>query len=119
MSECVTVLTEKKVTAKKPHKCKECSRVIEIGEQYLYETYVGPYRGDPFRVHKTCKHCIPMRELAMECDSDGMFWYGGIYEQLCDTGLSEDRDQWKIRLAIAGMSRQWKQKDGKMWRVLT
>lgn len=119
LSECVTVLTAKFVNAKKDHKCKECRRTIEVGEKYFYETYVGPYRGDPFRAHKTCRHCYPLRDLAMNLDSDGMFWYGMIYDQLSESEWSQDKAEWKVRLAIAGMRRKWKRKDGKMWRVLT
>ena len=119
MSDCVTLLTEKRVTASKQHKCCECGRTIEVGEKYLYEAYVGPVRGDLFKVHKTCRHCEPVRSIVMDIDSDGMFWYGMMYEQLCESGVSQDKAEWKVRLAIAGMSRKWKQKDGKIWRVLT
>jgi len=112
--ECVKILTEKNVVAKKQHKCGECSRVIEVGETYLYESFVG----DGFGTHKTCRHCVPVRDIAMAIDSEDMFFYGMIESQLWESGASDDPSEWKVRLAIAGMNRKWKRKDGKMWRVM-
>lgn len=112
--ECVQVLTDKMVTARKQHKCCECNRIIEVGEKYRYEAFIG----DDFCIHKTCRHCSPVRILAMDIDSEGMFFYGMIQEQLCDSSLADDPAQWRVRLAIAGMRRKWKRKDGKMWRVI-
>jgi hypothetical protein len=54
----------------------------------------------------------------MDTDSEGMFFYGMILEQLWDSDASKDPAEWKVRLAIAGMNRKWKRKDGKMWRIL-
>lgn len=51
--------------ARKQHKCKECSRRIEPGERYHYETFRSD--GD-FTQHKTCAHCMVLRNwLSAEC----------------------------------------------------
>lgn len=111
--ECVQVLTDKTLTARKQHKCGECNRVIEVGEIYRYEAFIG----DGFDTHKTCRHCSPIRNIAMDIDSEGMFFYGMIQEQLWESSAVDDPSEWKVRLAIAGMRRKWKRKDGKMWKV--
>lgn len=46
-------------TAKKQHKCCECKRIIEIGEQY--ENYSGKWNGN-FDYFKTCSDCLSVRK---------------------------------------------------------
>jgi hypothetical protein len=73
IDESVQMLSQKKVTAKKAHKCGECNRDISIGETYLKETYV--YDGK-ISMEKTCMDCLSIR--------DNLFcsWY---YQALLET----------------------------------
>ena len=74
VDECANLLSEKKVTAKKAHKCGECDRTIPAGETYLREAYV--YEGD-FRSETTCLDCLSIRDNLF-CD----WYYGTILETL-------------------------------------
>lgn len=48
-----------KLTASKQHKCDECFRAIQPGEQYEYA--VGKWNGD-FDRFKTCSRCLALKE---------------------------------------------------------
>ena len=46
-------------TARKPHRCGECGRIIEPGEKY--ENAVGKWDGD-FCTEITCADCLSLRK---------------------------------------------------------
>jgi len=110
MSDWVMVLSEGDRTAKKIHRCDECLRKISIGESYHHEFYVdGSYSG----YHKTCQHCMAIRQYVLVHINDTF-----IYGQLIDEIGNGPMESWKDRLMYAGYRRQWKRKDGKMWKVI-
>ena len=65
--------------ARKPHKCGECDREIELGERYERCAYVQ-YRGERPSHHLTCRHCVAARTwLQIEC---GGWCFGGVQMDL-------------------------------------
>ena len=54
---------EKLVTARKQHRCSECRRPIQPGEQY--RRIFGIWRRDAF-AYKQCKECIDVFEQAID-----------------------------------------------------
>lgn len=72
-----TLLRDKMVTARKPHQCHECRRVIPIGEEYRHEATTYEGRAS---THKTCLDCNSIREVLCR---DGFYW-GGIRELVRD-----------------------------------
>ena len=54
--------------ARKQHKCCECCKPIERGQQYEYTSGVWDGRGDSF---KTCLSCVRIRA---ECEANGSRW---------------------------------------------
>lgn len=74
--------------ARKPHRCSECARPIEKGEQYVCTR--GMWDGN-ISVYKRCAHCEVLREwLAAEC---GGWMYGDVVsdvrEHIQDYGVSQ------------------------------
>lgn len=63
-----SMLVEKYLSARVPHKCHECDAVIQKGEAYYKE--VSVYDG-VVATHKTCVDCMSLRD-AFFCD--GWFW---------------------------------------------
>lgn len=90
-------------TARQPHRCGECYRVIQPGERYLVAT--GRQNGE-FWTAKQCAHCMRAAELLTEhCRG---FLFGGVQEDLeqhVDCGLP-----WSMAAArhVVGMRRQWR-----------
>lgn len=110
----VLVLSSNTPTAKKQHKCMECRRMIEPGEKYLLENYVWEGK---FSSHKTCTHCQVVREFILQ--EDDVFYYGMIDDALWNLdSYGTNRSAMLARLMTSGMHRQWKRRDGKMWRPL-
>jgi hypothetical protein len=70
-----TLFEEKIVTARKPHKCGECRRSIEMGEEY--EHTKGLWEGR-FETHKTCSECRAIRS-AFFCNG---WFYGQVIHDL-------------------------------------
>ena len=69
--------SKKIVTGRKPHKCVECLRAIETGEQHEYA--VGKWDGC-FDQIRTCMECVSLRtELNPEC-----YVYGGLIDEVSD-----------------------------------
>ena len=57
--ESPTVYSLTKPVARQVHKCTECGRAINPGDQY--EKVFGVWDGDA-GTHKTCARCVAMRE---------------------------------------------------------
>ena len=112
-SDCNTVLRESRQKAKKEHRCRECGRVIQIGELYLYEAMLEP--DGWFCDHKTCRHCERVREwLVRTC---GGFVYDMIREDLSEHVKEEYDIPVSIKMASIGMARRWRRRDGSLWRL--
>lgn len=62
-------------TARKPHVCGECGKIIQTGELYEYTT--GKWDGE-FSKHFTCSVCVEIRDMFF-CDG---WFYGQIREAL-------------------------------------
>lgn len=110
MSGYAKVLQDTSRTARKVHRCDECKREISIGEPYRYEFYVYGSINDS---HRTCRHCLSMRNFILDEIND-TFIYGSLIEEIWNGPM----EHWKDRLFDAGFRRKWKRKDGKMWKVI-
>lgn len=108
--ERVTVISERIGRARKQHKCDECSRRIEPGEQYLAEFYKSDGRTEN---HKTCSHCQVVRKwLNDEC---GGWIYGGVEEDIREH--SWEGHGIRVKMMAVGMERYWRRRDGRMWPI--
>lgn len=90
-------------TAKKRHRCEECSRWIEPGETYWRNATIC--EGD-FCAFKMCAHCEAAAGwLQKECHG---FLFGGVLEDLQEH-LWEPRPifSWRLKFITELMSRQW------------
>ena len=66
-------------TARKAHKCFECNRTIEPGEQYEYMTGLYHDHWDTFR---TCAHCLAGRVfIERECHG---WLYGAVLDDIIE-----------------------------------
>lgn len=94
--------------ARKPHRCSECSRTIDPGERYRYESLIWDGK---YHVQKTCSGCEIGREwLRQEC---GGWIYGEVHEELREH-LDEATVQSHyglLRLCVA-IRRKWRRFDG-------
>ena len=100
-------------TARKPHRCDECGRTIEPGEQY--KIGAGIYDRSAWHA-KQCRHCVAATTwLQAEC---GGFLHNAVREDL-EEHWSEvlPRSLWLGR-AIVGMRRRWRRRDGTLLAVL-
>ncbi len=101
----VTLLSDRRVTARKEHRCHECRRVIARGEGYSRETWIFDGEMDSA---KTCAHCRAVRDVMHR--TCGGFSYGGLEPDMSevwpDFGFSGGR-------ALIGMRRQW-QRNGSL-----
>lgn len=69
--------TNREQTARKAHRCGDCSRTIEPGERYLYAA--GKSEGYFFTA-KMCAHCwAACQWLSIVCRG---WMYGGVWEDL-------------------------------------
>jgi hypothetical protein len=65
--------------ARKTHRCTECGAVIHPGDRY--ERVTGVWDG-VFDHHKTCAHCLAMRDL-VESRAHCFCWtHGGLRDEL-------------------------------------
>ena len=95
------VYNETRPTARKPHSCGECGRVIVAGEMYL--RIQGRVEGT-WLAYKVCRHCTAVsRFMRVLCGGHSV---GNLLDEL--------REHWydgyrSIPLArwIAGMNRRW------------
>lgn len=92
--------------ARKRHKCVECKRFIEPGENY--ERVVGKWNGD-ISTFLTCIHCVGARAwLEIEC---GGWLYSTIKEDLEEhvSELDSDLSRRRLMRLIVGIRNGWKQ----------
>jgi len=109
--ETVNMLYDATVTARKNHKCSECSRVIAKGEQYLLERYA--FDGE-ITTSKTCAHCQVVREwLQREC---GGWLFGGVAEDIHEHAREGEYGFGVKKLSI-GMSMKWQLRRGGLWPI--
>ncbi len=96
------------VKARKPHKCGDCRRVIQPGEQY--ERVFGKWDGQTDS-HKTCTHCVEASKwLTREC---GGYVFGGIREDLREHWGEEKHYRTReLAKLIWGMKRKWTNRRG-------
>lgn len=101
----VRIVSHETRRARERHRCGECRREIEPGEQY--EHVFGFWEGDSV-AYDTCAHCVTAREWLEEVCSG--FCYRGVLEDLVEH--QEDyASQWLGR-AIHGMRNGWRRRDG-------
>ena len=88
MSECYCDYDQPEVyrkrlqTARKQHKCYECSRAIKAGEQYEYVFSV--FEGETWPAH-TCRHCLALREY-VRAHVPCMCWsHGNVHDDAMAT----------------------------------
>jgi hypothetical protein len=68
----------RKVKARKPHKCHECRRQIEVGE--VYEYVASKYDGD-FSTTKTCLSCSEIQDH-FACKDGGAIVIGELWSEM-------------------------------------
>lgn len=89
------------------HRCGECGRTIERGEQY--ERATGICDGYFFTA-KTCLHCAVAREwLRVICSS---WLYGAVGEDLGEHRYEDPYCTVGLLRLIVGMGRRWRYRDG-------
>lgn len=91
--------------AVKAHKCGECRRTIQPGEQY--EVTSGAYDGN-WETYKTCQHCLSVRKwLSKVCN-------GWIFTMVGEDLLEHFREGYGLWLgrAYIGIKKGWKRRDG-------
>lgn len=109
--EFVEVIRAEHRKARTIHKCSECRRDIQPGEQYLSEFYTFEGEGRP---HKTCLHCEVVREwLLREC---GGFVYEAIAEDIREHA-EEDLYGVDVKMMAVGITRRWQRRSGGLWRL--
>lgn len=87
------VISDTKVVARKQHRCSECSRRIEPGQEV--RRYVGKWEGDFFAT-KFCRRCSLMIDWLY---ARGHGWTGGrIVEEVRECA---EEEVWKKRNAKA------------------
>jgi hypothetical protein len=90
--------------ARKEHKCCECFRQIEIGEQY--EQVTGNWDGS-WGSFKTCLHCLEARKWLMkQCHG---YVHGAVFEDLREH-ISYARLH--VGRLVVGMNRKWTKRNG-------
>jgi len=85
--------------ARKPHKCHECRRVIQVGEVYRYESGVWDGRPEQFHI---CLDCLSLRKAFFCGFTYGTIW-GDFHSQLNDV----DGDvSWSALAALTPKARE-------------
>lgn len=94
-------------TARKPHKCIECSRVIAPGERYSSAFML--YEGHP-STFKTCAHCmVGQAWLSENC---GGIMHHGLIEEMEEHAQTYPDHKFGFLRIKAGMQRKWSRFDG-------
>lgn len=107
-SERVTSINDEHRRARKECKCRECGRVIRVGERYHYEFYIFDGARSS---HRTCAHCDVVREwLLREC---GGFIYEAVEEDIREH--AESHRDFALYRFVAGIRREWTRADGRLY----
>ena len=90
--------TERKVKARKKHRCCECRSEIAPGEHYV--AFSGIWDGECSR-YKTCLLCNSLRDVLNECDASltVCLAFGGLIYHIMD-----DAHYYKTRPGVLGES---------------
>lgn len=93
--------------ARKPHKCEECSRTIDVGEPYhrafmVYDRIVSTFL--------TCQHCCVGHGWLL--DNCGGFMHAGLIEEMSEHIEEYPDISFGLYRIKAGMLRRWKRFDG-------
>lgn len=99
-------------TARKQHKCLECYRSIEPGEQY--ERVRAKWDGN-ISEYKTCQQCLAVREWLNEVCSGFIF---GCVRQDLHEHWQEGYGIW-LGKASVWMKRKWHKRDGTLAQPMT
>lgn len=98
--------TERTHTARQPHKCLECRRVIEAGNQYIRRS--GKFDG---RMYADC-FCLPCEEIRDAFTED--VGYGELWESLAEnfrdltTGCFDGLESVAAKKLLRDKWMQWK-----------
>ena len=98
----VVVLSDARLVARKPHRCKECRRTIAAGETYRREGCV--FDGERF-THKTCSQCDVLRAWLMS--NCGGLVYGEVLEEVDEHGYNCDRRDLSALVRLARNGWRW------------
>ncbi|RFA24271.1 hypothetical protein CAI21_22320 [Alkalilimnicola ehrlichii] len=105
----VVMLGQDKRKARKSHRCSECRRSIQPGEEYMDERFI--WQGE-INQHRTCRHCLVVRDwLLAEC---GGYLYGYVYEDIREH-VHEGAYGVDVKFLSIGMERRWQRRDGRVW----
>lgn len=103
----------KEVAARKPHKCCECTALIEKGEKHLLVNACWDGLPGRYRQHFLCeKACEYVRNKGLnddECLAFGELqeWYGSwIHDYFFDGTLDDHRTMWRFMLGISRRERK-------------
>ena len=80
-----SVFHEERRTARKEHKCGECSRIILPGEKYEHVWGVWEGRGE---THRTCSRCLALRDY-VQASVPCFCWLYGDMPNFAMEALSE------------------------------
>ena len=94
-------------TARKPHTCGECGRVIAIGEKY--DRIDSKYDGHMWS-NKACAHCVGARGwLVKHCEG---YLIDGLTEELSEHWHDEGYRTDGLGRLVVGIRRSWRRFDG-------
>lgn len=77
------------VTARKPHKCEECSGEIRPGDKYEYVSAKWEYEIDTFH---TCSHCVDLRTWVRN-NVPCLCWMHGGGDESMEEAIEDARDR--------------------------
>ena len=98
---------EAKPKARKAHRCNECGRDIQPGEQYRY--FAGIHTENGSMVHKCCSHCeVASKWLLEQCNG---YIYSAVAADIAEH-INEVEDGYSLARLWVGMKRKWKRFDG-------
>lgn len=110
----VTIIRDEERTARKLHRCNECTRPIVRGETYRFEYFA--FDGDR-STHKTCEHCQVLRSwLQAEC---GGMLYGDVQADFLEHIYEGPRAMDMLRVGVMARRRWWLRPRGGLYPVPT
>lgn len=84
----VTTLSTTWRTARKQHRCGECTRIIEASERYWRSAYTDGYL---FGEHKMCSGCRETIALGAKLSGcEEVWYYGALWERDASYGFVAD-----------------------------